>query len=34
VNAHINHDLAQAIVTCQATATIPQHGTIQRLYGA
>jgi Family of unknown function (DUF5995) len=30
VNAHINHDLAQAIVTnCQATATIPQHGTAQ-----
>lgn len=30
VNAHINHDLPQAIVTnCQATATIPQHGTAQ-----
>ncbi len=30
VNAHINHDLPQAIVTnCHATATIPQHGTAQ-----
>ncbi len=30
VNAHINHDLPQAIVTnCQATAAIPQHGTAQ-----
>lgn len=28
VNAHINHDLPQAIaVTCQLTATPPQHGT-------
>jgi Family of unknown function (DUF5995) len=27
VNAHINHDLAQAIVSnCQATNTVPQHG--------
>jgi hypothetical protein len=26
INAHINHDLAQAIVaTCQVTATVPQH---------
>ena len=30
INAHINHDLAQAIVTtCQITATAPQHGGIQ-----
>ncbi len=30
VNAHINHDLAQALVSnCQATGTIPQHGTAQ-----
>jgi Family of unknown function (DUF5995) len=30
VNAHINHDLPQAIVAnCQATATVPQHGTAQ-----
>ncbi len=30
VNAHINHDLPQAIVSnCQATATVPQHGTAQ-----
>jgi hypothetical protein len=30
VNAHINHDLAQAIVSnCQATGTIPQHGSTQ-----
>ncbi len=28
INAHINHDLPQAIVaTCQATATFPQHAT-------
>jgi hypothetical protein len=28
MNAHINHDLALAIVaTCKATNTIPQHGT-------
>ena len=27
INAHINHDLAEAIVqTCQATGTTPQHG--------
>jgi hypothetical protein len=30
MNAHINHDLALAIVsTCQATNTVPQHGTAQ-----
>jgi len=30
MNAHINHDLPMAIVsTCQATNTIPQHGTPQ-----
>lgn len=30
INAHINHDLPQAIVkTCQTTGTIPQHGTTQ-----
>jgi hypothetical protein len=30
INAHINHDLPQAIVsTCQATSTAPQHGTTQ-----
>jgi Family of unknown function (DUF5995) len=30
VNAHINHDLPQAIVSnCQATGPIPQHGTAQ-----
>jgi len=30
MNAHINHDLPMAIVsTCQATNTIPQHGTAQ-----
>ena len=30
VNAHINHDLPQAIVSnCQATNTIPQHGGAQ-----
>ncbi|MGB7554088.1 MAG: DUF5995 family protein [Candidatus Korobacteraceae bacterium] len=30
VNAHINHDLAQAIVSnCQATDTVPQHGSAQ-----
>jgi Family of unknown function (DUF5995) len=30
VNAHINHDLPQAIVAnCQATATVPQHATAQ-----
>ena len=28
INAHINHDLPQAIAnTCQVTATAPQHGT-------
>lgn len=28
INAHINHDLSQAIVaTCQATATLPQHAS-------
>jgi len=27
INAHINHDLAEAIVaTCEATGTVPQHG--------
>jgi len=30
INAHINHDLPEAIVaTAQATNTIPQHGTAQ-----
>lgn len=30
MNAHINHDLPQAIAaTCQAAATAPQHGTSQ-----
>jgi hypothetical protein len=30
VNAHINHDLPQAIVAnCQVTGAIPQHGTAQ-----
>jgi hypothetical protein len=30
MNAHINHDLPQAIVaTCQATGIAPQHGTTQ-----
>jgi hypothetical protein len=30
MNAHINHDLPQAIVaTCQATGIAPQHGTAQ-----
>ena len=30
INAHINHDLEQAIVTtCQTTSTIPQHGGVQ-----
>ena len=30
INAHINHDLPQAIVsTCQVTSTTPQHGTTQ-----
>ena len=30
VNAHINHDLPQAIVSnCQATGTTPQHGSAQ-----
>jgi hypothetical protein len=30
VNAYINHDLAQAIVSnCSATATVPQHGSAQ-----
>jgi hypothetical protein len=30
MNAHINHDLAMAVVsTCQATTTVPQHGTPQ-----
>ena len=30
MNAHINHDLPQAIVSnCQATNTIPQHGGAQ-----
>src|ERR1700685_2793 len=28
INAHINHDLPEAIVnTCEVTATVPQHGT-------
>ncbi len=30
INAHINHDLPEAIVTtCQITGTIPQHGSAQ-----
>lgn len=30
INAHINHDLPQAIVaTCQAKATVPQHASAQ-----
>jgi hypothetical protein len=30
MNAHINHDLCQAIVsTCRASNTVPQHGTAQ-----
>lgn len=30
INAHINHDLPQAIVaTCQVKATVPQHGSAQ-----
>jgi Family of unknown function (DUF5995) len=30
INAHINHDLAEAIVSaCQATGTTPQHGSPQ-----
>jgi hypothetical protein len=30
VNAHINHDLPQAIVaTCQASGTVPDRGTVQ-----
>jgi hypothetical protein len=30
INAHINHDLPQAIVaTCQVTATFPKHATAQ-----
>ena len=30
MNAHINHDLPQAIVsTCRAMAAIPQHGSVQ-----
>ncbi|MFL6350435.1 MAG: DUF5995 family protein [Bryobacteraceae bacterium] len=30
INAHINHDLPQAIVaTCQATTTLPQHAGVQ-----
>jgi hypothetical protein len=30
MNAHINHDLPQAILTtCQATSIAPQHGTAQ-----
>jgi hypothetical protein len=30
MNAHINHDLPMAIIlTCQATDTLPQHGTQQ-----
>jgi Family of unknown function (DUF5995) len=32
INAHINHDLPQAVVaTCQASAITPQHGTQQYL---
>jgi hypothetical protein len=30
INAHINHDLPMAIVaTCEATGTVPQHGSTQ-----
>lgn len=30
INAHINHDLAEAIVTtCESTATVPSHGASQ-----
>src|SRR5208282_2247058 len=30
INAHINHDLPQAIVsTCEEMATVPQHGSTQ-----
>lgn len=30
VNAHINHDLPQAVIaTCRATGMSPQHGTVQ-----
>jgi hypothetical protein len=30
MNAHINHDLCQAVdLTCKATNTVPQHGTSQ-----
>jgi hypothetical protein len=30
INAHINHDLSEAIVaTCRATNTVPQHGSAQ-----
>ena len=30
INAHINHDLSEAIVaTCEATATVPQHSAPQ-----
>ena len=30
INAHINHDLPQAVLaTCQATSITPQHGTTQ-----
>lgn len=30
INAHINHDLPEAIVaTCAATGTVPQHGSTQ-----
>ena len=30
INAHINHDLPEAIVaTCEATGTVPMHGTPQ-----
>ncbi len=30
VNAHINHDLPQAIISnCQVTGTVPQHGSTQ-----
>lgn len=30
MNAHINHDLCEAVdLTCKATNTVPQHGTVQ-----
>jgi hypothetical protein len=30
MNAHINHDLCQAVIaTCRTTNTVPQHGTAQ-----